>query len=273
MPETLRGPTLTELLREALSSTEHGYDLLAPKFDRTPFRTPEAVLDATARTLRSALGADGAPFRRGLDLCCGTGAGLRVVREFCAEPPVGVDFSAGMLGRARAADQEARLVRADARALPFRPESFDLAVSFGAFGHFLPGERLPLFQELLTVLRPGGVFAFPLGRFPRFGTLPYWQLTAFDAAMRVRNAVWRPQFVMYYRTFRPAPVRATLREAGFTVRAVPLLPAAGSGAAGSGGPIPDAVLVLAERANSWPTPAFLTTDHTQPPRRPSATGS
>ena len=47
------GPTLFELARQALSSTEHGYDLLAPKFDVTPFRTPDAILTRAARTSAS----------------------------------------------------------------------------------------------------------------------------------------------------------------------------------------------------------------------------
>ncbi|MGD0243212.1 MAG: hypothetical protein ABSB59_23265 [Streptosporangiaceae bacterium] len=51
-----------------------GYDLLAPKFDRTPFRTPDSELDATA----GALGRLG-PFGAGLDVCCGTGAGADAV--------------------------------------------------------------------------------------------------------------------------------------------------------------------------------------------------
>ena len=45
------GPRLRELAVQALSSVEHGYDLLAPKFDHTPFRTPESVLDAVADVL------------------------------------------------------------------------------------------------------------------------------------------------------------------------------------------------------------------------------
>jgi hypothetical protein len=40
-----QGPTFWELARQVLSSTERGYDLLAPKFDFTPFRTPEEILD------------------------------------------------------------------------------------------------------------------------------------------------------------------------------------------------------------------------------------
>ncbi len=43
-----QGPTFFELARQALSSTERGYDLLAPKFDVTPFRTPREILEAVA---------------------------------------------------------------------------------------------------------------------------------------------------------------------------------------------------------------------------------
>jgi hypothetical protein len=45
-----------------------------------------------------------------------------------------------MLAQARSAHPDATWVRADARALPFA-EDFDLAVTFGALGHFLPTER------------------------------------------------------------------------------------------------------------------------------------
>ena len=48
-----QGPSVRELVMQALSSVEGGYDLLAPKFDRTPFRTSDGVLDATAEALRA----------------------------------------------------------------------------------------------------------------------------------------------------------------------------------------------------------------------------
>jgi ubiquinone/menaquinone biosynthesis C-methylase UbiE len=210
------GPSARELARQALSSVEGGYDLLAPKFDRTPFRTPDGVLDATADALRP-LG----PFGRGLDVCCGTGAGMRVLGSLCQGPVTGVDFSAGMLARARSAHPAAGWVRADARALPFAG-AFDLAVSFGALGHFLPAERPALFAGVHRALRPGGTFAFPIGAPPPVTSGPYWALLGFDLAMRVRNAVWRPPFVMYYRTCRPPAVRSDLTAAGFTVTTVPL---------------------------------------------------
>jgi len=206
-----QGPTARELAAQALSSVERGYDLLAPSFDHTPFRTPERVLDATGRAL-ARLG----PFGAGLDLCCGTGAGMGVLRQLCVGPVTGVDFSAGMLARAREAHPGGRWVRADARALPF-DGGFDVAVSFGAFGHFLPAERPALFAGVRRALAPGGLFAFPVGAPPPPGSAWWWALAGFDAAMRVRNALWRPRFVMYYRTFPLPAVRADLAAAGFAV--------------------------------------------------------
>jgi SAM-dependent methyltransferase len=219
---TPSGPTFRELAAQALSSTEHGYDLLAPKFDETPFRTPDRLLGAVARAVKP-LG----PFRAGLDVCCGTGAGVGVLRQLCEEEVTGVDFSAGMLAEAARSLPDVpdgvtvSWVRADARALPFE-RAFDLAVSFGAFGHFLPKERPELFAQVHKALRPGGRFVFPVPAPPRIGSLPYWELWGFDAAMRVRNLLWRPQFVMYYRTWRLGDVLADLGRAGFSVELEPL---------------------------------------------------
>jgi len=232
------GPSLRELAVQALSSVEGGYDLLAPKFDHTPFRTPDGVLDATAFALRT-LG----PFGLGLDVCCGTGAGMPVLKSVCQGPIMGVDFSAGMLAQARTAHPDATWVRADVRALPFA-EAFDLAVSFGAFGHFLPEERPALFAGVYRTLRPGGVFAFPLGAPPPIASGWYWALLGFDLAMRVRNAVWNPAFVMYYGTCPLQAVRDDLTASGFTVTTVPLM-ALGRREDG----IPRYRLVIARRAS------------------------
>ncbi|MET9827854.1 class I SAM-dependent methyltransferase [Streptomyces sp. NPDC006385] len=209
------GPSLRELAVQALSSVERGYDLLAPKFDHTPFRTPESVLAAVAKAL-----ARTGSYGDGLDLCCGTGAGVEVLAEVCGRSVTGVDFSAGMLEvarrRVRVGEPRVAWVRADARALPFAP-AFDLVVSFGAFGHFLPRELPGLFAQVHSVLRPGGCFAFPVVAPPGPLSPAYWMLLGFDTAMRVRNAVWRPPFVMYYRAFRLGEVRTELGRAGFRV--------------------------------------------------------
>jgi SAM-dependent methyltransferase len=232
-----QGPSVRELAVQALSSIEGGYDLLAPKFDHTPFRTPDRVLDATAEVLHL-LG----PFGLGLDVCCGTGAGLRVLASVCQDGITGADFSTGMLAQARHAHPDAFLVRADVRALPFAA-AFGLAVSFGALGHFLPAERPALFAGVHRALRPGGVFAFPLAAPPPVTSRWYWALLGFDLAMRARNTVWRPAFVMYYRTCPLSAIREDLTAAGFTVTATPLT-ALGHRADGS----PRAALVLARKA-------------------------
>lgn len=219
---TKQGPTLRELAVQALSSTQRGYDLLAPKFDHTPYRTPDRVLDSVTLALEP-LG----PFGTGLDVCCGTGAGVGVLRQVCRERVVGVDFSAGMLAEARAAlppgngGPAVDWVRADVLSLPFAP-SFDLALSIGAFGHFLPADRFGLFAEVYGSLRPGGRFVFPIGAPPAVGSRAYWSFLGFDAAMRVRNALWSPKFIMYYRTFRLSDVLDDLTGAGFGVRLMAL---------------------------------------------------
>ena len=159
---------MRELAVQALSSVEGGYDLLAPKFDCTPFRTSDGVLDATVGALRPF-----GPFGRGLDVCCGTGAGMRVLGSLCREPVTGADFSAGMLAQARKAHPDAGWVRADVRALPVAGV-VGVAVSFGALGHFLPAERPPLFAGVHRALRPGGVFAFPAAAPPPVTSGWYW---------------------------------------------------------------------------------------------------
>src|SRR5476651_1046870 len=90
------GPTFWELAVQAISSTERGYDLLAPKFDYTPFRTPDEILARVGEHLAS-LGS----LESGLDVCCGTGAAMRMLRPLCREKVVGLDVSAGMLAEAR----------------------------------------------------------------------------------------------------------------------------------------------------------------------------
>ncbi|AVT31641.1 SAM-dependent methyltransferase [Plantactinospora sp. BC1] len=211
-----QGPSLRELWVQAMSSVERGYDLLAPKFDHTPFRTPERILDASAHAL-----AELGPFDDGLDVCCGTGAGMLVLRSVCRAGITGVDFSAGMLAQARIAHPDASWVRADARALPFA-EGFDLAVNFGALGHFLPAERPALFEGVYRALRPGGLFTFAISTPSPPTSVWHWATLGFDLAMRVRNAVWRPPFVMYYRSTPLRALHDDLTAAGFVTTAVPL---------------------------------------------------
>lgn len=212
-----RGPTFWELAVQALSSTQRGYDLLAPKFDYTPFRTPQILLDVVGEQL-TALG----PFDAGLDLCCGTGAAMAVIRRHCRQRVTGIDFSQGMLevARERIADApgEAPLefVCGDVLAMPFAA-AFDLAVCFGAFGHILPQDEPRFVAEIARVLKPGGRFVFITTYMPSPISPHYWLSRLFNAAMHMRNFVKKPEFIMYYLTFLLPQVAALLREHGFEV--------------------------------------------------------
>jgi ubiquinone/menaquinone biosynthesis C-methylase UbiE len=93
------------------------------------------------------------PPERALDLGTGTGASaLLIAREFPRARVRGVDLSEEMIRRARARvglDPEGRVAFrvADAAALPFEDDSFDLVAQLN-----LP----PFYAETARVLRPGG---------------------------------------------------------------------------------------------------------------------
>jgi ubiquinone/menaquinone biosynthesis C-methylase UbiE len=212
-----QGPTFWELARQALSSTERGYDLLAPRFDFTPFRTPDVVLAAVANQIGEPRSVDAA-----LDVCCGTGCAARAIRPLCRRRIVGVDFSQGMLDVARQFPLEAdgfpniEYVRANALDMPYSAE-FDLAVTFGGLGHFLPGQQPVLIEQLAKALKPGGRLVFISSHMPTMRSIDYWLSRGFNAAMHVRNALLKPPFIMYYLTFLIPDATRMLSQCDFEV--------------------------------------------------------
>jgi ubiquinone/menaquinone biosynthesis C-methylase UbiE len=213
-----KGPSFFELARQALSSTQRGYDLLAPKFDFTPFRTPAVVLEMTARHLEAT-----EPVGSALDVCCGTGAGMEMLRPICRDRVVGIDFSEPMLQVARqqvikaAGSAQLEFVQADALEMPFSNE-FDLAVCFGALGHIARRDESRFIEKVGLALKPGGRFVFPTSYLPPFASTRRWLARGFNAAMHIRNVVWRPPFVMFYLTFLLPQVELLLEEHGFDVQ-------------------------------------------------------
>ena len=209
------GPTFLELMRQAMSSTDHGYDLIAPKFDRTPFRTKDELLAIVAAQLE--------PCDDGIDLCCGTGAGIRMLRPLCRKRVVGVDRSRGMLAEAERRTAYApgtariELVRGDVLELPFESE-FDLAVSFGAFGHILRDDQPAFARQVAKCLRPGGQFVFITQTMPSVASRQWWLSRGFNAAMHARKLVKKPAFHMYYLNFLVSRAREVLEPAGLRLQ-------------------------------------------------------
>jgi len=212
-----KGPTFLELVRQALSSTDRGYDLLAPKFEYTPFRTPDQILKTVAAALE-----ESAPIESALDLGCGTGAAMRMLGPLCRDRVVGIDFSQGMLGVGRESiiqtSGKANLffVRADALQIPFVAQ-FDLAVCFGAVGHFRRPDQPRLIAQIAQSLKPGGRFVTVTSNLPSVWSRGYWIAVTFNGVMHLRNLVIRPPFVMYYLQFLLPEARELLESGGFQV--------------------------------------------------------
>lgn len=118
----------------------------------------ETPLGAAAHRIELALVAELARPKEGeraLDVGCGTGIytawlsgqGLAVT---------GVDRDPAMVAAAVTKAPGARLLEADATALPFEAEEFDLALAVTLFSFLDPAQRERAAAELVRVVRPGG---------------------------------------------------------------------------------------------------------------------
>ncbi|HEX6968077.1 MAG TPA: class I SAM-dependent methyltransferase [Micromonosporaceae bacterium] len=117
---------------------------------------PEGLREERARLLGEVRG------RRVLELGCGAAAAARWLAGQGADV-VAMDLSAGMLRHAAlgAARTGVRvpLVQADALALPFRADAFDIVcTAFGAVPFV--ADSAAVMREVFRVLRPGGRWAF-----------------------------------------------------------------------------------------------------------------
>lgn len=211
-----RGPSLFELAQQALTSTERGYDLLARKFEVTPFRTPDVLLAPFFAHVFSS-----GPVASALDVACGTGAQLKYLAPHVTQRLTGVDFSQGMLDEAARQLPDVKqleLRRLDARSLPFEKE-FELVTSAGAFGHFVGADEDALLDGIARALVPGGRFVFLTTPMPPVTSPSRWAAHGFNAAMHLRNALVSPPFIMFYLTFTWPEVKPTLERHGFDATA------------------------------------------------------
>lgn len=216
------GPSLLELTRQALSSTTRGYDLLAQKFDATPFRTPDALLEPMMQLIGKERSIEAA-----LDVCCGTGAVARQLRALCTSQVTGIDLSQGMLKEARRRwdaqtreledSVEGHFMQQDVMTMDF-DEEFDVITCCGAFGHILEPDQDAFVRRLLVALKPGGRFVFITHLMPRAPSVPWAMARGFNAVMHVRNALLKPPFIMFYLTFPLERAADVLGRHGFTLQ-------------------------------------------------------
>ncbi len=216
-------PTFFELLKQSFRDVEGGYDLLAPKFDQSPYITPEVILIPFFKKLREEKGA----FDKGIDICSGTGAASVHLVNLCQKHFVALDLSQEMLNKCamkvRRLNVEIDLdfVKADALDMPFNNE-FDIAVSFGAFGHILEKDENLFIQQVHKILKPGGHFFFiTTGKYV-WWSLSLWKQRLFNLIIGMRNLLISPKFIMYYLTFRLPAIKQKLESNGFIVEVLDL---------------------------------------------------
>jgi SAM-dependent methyltransferase len=184
-------------------------------------------------------GLEGERFGDGLEIGSGTGYfSLNLVQMGVVERLTATDISPGMLERLSATagelGLEAETVVAEAEALPFEDESFDLVFGHAVLHHIPDVERA--FAEFRRVLRPGGAVAFcgePSRYGDRLAAAP--KRAGILAAPAWRRAVGaRPRAVpeceqshghalegeVDVHAFAPSDLRRLLREGGFERRRV-----------------------------------------------------
>jgi demethylmenaquinone methyltransferase / 2-methoxy-6-polyprenyl-1,4-benzoquinol methylase len=147
------------------------FDRIAPVYDAMN-KVMTAGLDRRWR--KATIEATVRPGDRVLDACCGTGDLAVGARKAGAGRVVGVDFSEGMLVRARRKAPELEWIQADVLALPFEDASFDAAVV--GFGVRNVEDLEAGLRELRRVLRPGGRLGILEITTPRGFLAPFYRV-------------------------------------------------------------------------------------------------
>lgn len=146
---------------------------------------------------------------RVLEVAVGTAAAFRRLRQRVGPQGqlIGVDVAPGMLAVTRRRVRDARLAQADARALPFPADYFDLVWSSYLLDLIATDELTPLLEEFRRVLQPGGRLA--LVNFSKDSNrLTWWE--------RAYQETPSPLVPWLFAGCRPVQAEPFVRAAGFT---------------------------------------------------------
>jgi ubiquinone/menaquinone biosynthesis C-methylase UbiE len=131
-----------------MSLRHANYDQIAPTYDKRYERREYAGAE---RALREFVGEPSE--LRILEVGCGTGHWLNVLKAFESKV-MGLDFSLGMLARARTSFPTSVLIRGTAQHLPLPAASVDRVFCINAIHHF--PDNPAFLREARRVLRPDG---------------------------------------------------------------------------------------------------------------------
>ena len=148
------------------------------------------------------------------DIGCGTGAlSSAVLERMSPRRVIGADPSAGFIAHARSntVDSRVRFDVADARALPFADEEFDVAVS-GLVLNFVPEPAVAV-REMARIVRSGGtVAAYVWDYAGRMDLMRYF----WDAAVALSPGAAELDEGRRFPLCQPDALRALFSEAGLS---------------------------------------------------------
>jgi ubiquinone/menaquinone biosynthesis C-methylase UbiE len=183
-------------MRDQKSISREYYDKLAPNYDQhSHARYLEKLYDEIVAT------ANEWSFDSALDVGCGTGSLLAMLKDGCEEL-AGADISAEMIEEAKKRlGEDVDLKVADSENLPWRDNSFALVVCTGSFHHY--PAPLKALSEMRRVLKKDGHLIIADPRMP----FPMRQLANLFVRFSREGAV---------RLYTEAELGGMMREVGFT---------------------------------------------------------
>ena len=156
-----------------------------------------------------------------LDLPCGRGFYLNMLRHVCDCRLVGVDLDWSVLQQAQHSVGQLprlQLSRADATALPWAANTFDAIILTELLEHV--ADDVAVLRECLRVLQPGGVIAItvPHANYP-FAWDPINKSLEKLFGTKIRRGPLAGIWANHLRLYTPAQLRARVLQAGFQIEA------------------------------------------------------